>query len=47
MLLEINKLGGGSWGGCDKLKRAENGFGNWWLADWQGIGNRVGEIAFT
>lgn len=26
--------GGGCRGGCDKLKRAEKGFGNWWLADW-------------
>lgn len=27
--------GGGCWGGCDKVERAENGFGNSWLADWQ------------
>lgn len=47
-LLEINKWGGGGCrGGCDKLKRAEKGFGNWWLADWQGIGSAAGEMAFT
>lgn len=30
--------GGGEGGGCDRLKRAENGFGSWWLADWQRTG---------
>lgn len=34
-------------GGCDKLERAQNGFGNRWLADWQGTEGGVGEMAFT